>query len=177
MDPQVAYICGNLFFAELVEAVQPMVMAGTCLAIYYSPFTDNCRFFTFMNSISEEAFLLGMKFVLIEAVIQLIVSIFLFLFLIKQLKVDVFRVGAHILNKNLFHFWCMSFFCCLYFLAGFLPHLGSDSKFEFEWLFGNVTNYVPLDAEEGMCQLFNIIDTADDGECAWRLMTSEGELC
>ena len=52
IDPQVAYICGNLFFSEIVEAIQPMVMAGSCLAIYCSPFADNCRFFTFMNSVS-----------------------------------------------------------------------------------------------------------------------------
>jgi len=66
MDPAVAYICGNLFFSEIVEATQPMIMAGSCLAIYYSP-TDNCRFFTFMNNISEEQFLRCMKFVLVEA--------------------------------------------------------------------------------------------------------------
>ena len=53
---------------------------------------------------------------------------------------------------------------CLYLLAAFAQHLGADSKFEFAWVFGNVTNYIPLDAEEGMCQLFNIIDSTADGE-------------
>jgi len=162
VDPQVAYICGNLFFSELVESIQPMIMASSCLAIYYSPIANNCRFFTFMNGISEQAFLMGMIFVLIEATIQFLLSFFLLLFLRIQLSVDVFRVGGHILNKNRFHFWYMSCFSCVFFLSSFLQLLGNDSTFKFAWLSGNAM-YIPSDAQEGMCQLFNL-ETFSDGD-------------
>ena len=173
IDPQVAYICGNLFFSEIVEAIQPMVMAGSCLAIYYSPFADNCRFFTFMNSVSEDLFLRGMQFVWIEGIIQFSVSILVFVYLRDKMNVDVFRVGSHILKKNRLHFWYMSFFTSLYFLASFLQHLGPDSYFEFAWLFNNAT-YVPLDAEEGNCQIFNI-EPVDGGQVLASCMAGDTE--
>ena len=51
-----------------------------------------------------------------------------------------------------------------------MQHLGNDSTFKFAWLSGNAT-YIPSDAQEGMCQLFNLeaFSGGDDlllSECA-----------
>ena len=104
-----------------------------------------------------------MKFVFAEAVIQWIMSFVLLAFLKKRLGIEVFRVGNHIFKQQLFFYFYISFFSCTYFLSGFLQHMGADSTFNFVWLFGNTTNYIPEDAQEGMCQIFNLEPATSDG--------------
>ena len=159
----------NLFFSELVEFLQPLIMGGASLAIFYHPLNDNCRFLTFMNDIPDEEFVSGMKYVLLDASIQLVMSLVLITFLRRKLRIDVFRVGAYTLKRTPLCFWYTSLAGCIFFLSIYLQHLGSDDTFKFPWLAANVTNYIPEDAVSGVCQLFNIENaTSSSGEeCGW----------
>ena len=73
------------------------------------------------------------------------------------------RTSSRRMTKNAIHYWYSSFYACIYFLAIFLQHIGPGSTFKFEWIFGNVTNYIPSDAQNGTCQLFNLDSVSDDG--------------
>jgi len=44
-----------------------------------------------------------------------------------------------------------------------VQHVGGDSTFKLVWLFGNTTNYIPEDAQDGMCQMFNLDPPTSDG--------------
>ena len=140
-------------------------MAGASAAIYYSPLNGNCRFFSYMNSIPEEDFRKGMLYVIMESMIQLGFTIFLFMALKKKLRIDVFRVGNYILRKNISHYWSQSLLACMYFIAIFLQHRGSDNSMEFEWLGKNAsTAYITAEAQG--CQMFNFDKTDVHGVCA-----------
>ena len=133
-------------------------MAAACLGIYYNPYNKNCRYIVFMNYIPEEEFVRGMKYVFVEASIQLITSVCLLAFLHKKLRIDVFRVGQYILLRNPLFFWIFGLAPSIYFLGLHVQHLGYDETFNFAWLFDeNVTHYVPADAPADGCQIFNVV--------------------
>ena len=133
-------------------------MAASCFIIYYNPFYKNCRYIVLMNAIPEEEFVRGMKYVLVEASIQLLTSVCLLTFLRKKLRIDVFRVGQYILMRTPLYFWVCGLFASTYYFSIHIQHLGYDETFKFAWLFDeNVTHYIPADAPADGCQIFNLV--------------------
>ena len=57
LNPRVAFLCGNLFFSELVEFTLPIIMASASTLIYYNPFNKNCQFLEYMNEKDEADFI------------------------------------------------------------------------------------------------------------------------
>ena len=70
------------------------------------------------------------------------------------------------MKKHFFHFWCTSFLSCVYFISIYIQHNGVDNTFKFEWLGKNAsTAYIPVEAVEGMCQIFNLDGDAGAAQC------------
>ena len=105
-----------------------------------------------------------MKYVFIDAVIQLVFMVAQMMFLHHYLRIDVLRVGLFLLKKTPHYFFWMSACACSYFIAIYLAHCGSDTNltFTFSWIRdpdGEGANYLPgvnatVWESGGRCQIF-----------------------
>ena len=127
----------TMYFAEMVEIIGPLVM-GTCsLVIFYVLPNENRQHFTYMDSrvgVTEERFLEGMAYVLVDAVLEAATLAALVAYLRRVGGVDPMRVGWVVVQRHRAYFFWIHVTVSLFFLAIFFRHFGADTSFEFAWL-------------------------------------------
>mmetsp|Transcript_23490 Transcript_23490/g.48850 ORF Transcript_23490/g.48850 Transcript_23490/m.48850 type:complete len:564 (+) Transcript_23490:176-1867(+) len=130
--PTLAFLCANLFFSELTECVVPLLMMILSVSVYY--LSEKCSFMAYMNDKTEEQFLRGVKYAMIDTALELFIFLAYAAFLQKKAGVDLIRVGRHIMAQNSQYFFFMTIAACLYFQFMFIQHVGTDTSFQFDWL-------------------------------------------
>ena len=142
MSPRVAFVAGNLFFSELVECFIPIVMGLCILMVYYHPFSRNCQYLDILNDKSEAEVLTGVKYVVIDAAVELSLFACLATFLKIKLHTDIVQIGSHLISRTPSFFLLMTTTSVLYFMAMAMAHSGTDTTFMFSWLKGDADDAV-----------------------------------
>ena len=126
-NPRVAYLCANLYFAEVTEVLGPLVM-GTCsLVVYYLVPTDNRQFLSFMDprkGVTEAAFLQGMTFVLVDAALEGLLLVALVVYMRSVVQVDPMRVGWFCVKRHREYYFWITLCVCNAILCMFIYHNG-----------------------------------------------------
>lgn len=136
-NPLVAHLCGNLFCAEMAEVVAPAVMACVSLLLFYGP-GNNREYFSFMIDKTEAAFLQGMLYVLLDALIEMVTFAVILKYLHKVVGVDATRVGFFLMLKHAYYYFAVTVMSSTCFIALYVEHFGHDTTFTFPWLSSSV---------------------------------------
>ena len=146
-NPRVAYLCANLYFAEMTEIMGPLLMGTMSLVIYYL-LPDNRPRITFMDprvGVTEARFLQGMMYVLVDAVLESVTFAGLILYMRKVIGVDPMRVGWYCVTKHKAYYFFIHVTMSICFICCFLRNNGHDTTFQFRWLDSDFT-YDPNNA-------------------------------
>ena len=136
-NPRVAYLCANLYFAEMTEIIGPLVMGALSLIIYYLVPQDTYMHVTYMDprvGASEARFLQGMGYVLVDAVVEAGSLAVLVAYMRRAVGVDPMRVGWYCVTRHRAYFFWIHLTMGIVFVCMFLRHTGHDTAFQFRWL-------------------------------------------
>jgi hypothetical protein len=131
-NSRIAFLSANLFFAEVVEFCVPLLMTFMSWSIYY--LTDKCVFIDYMTDKTEEQFRRGLKYSLIDALLEFVVFVVIGAFLAKRVDVNVLAVGMHIIEFHASYFVSITIASCMFYQAIFIAQVGTDTSFQFSWL-------------------------------------------
>ena len=68
-----------------------------------------------MNNKTEEQFLKGVRYEIIDAVLELVLFVVIILYLNWRVHVDIVKVGKHIMAQHTQYFFWMTIAACMYF--------------------------------------------------------------
>ena len=136
-NPRVAYLCANMYFAEMSEVMGPLIIGAMSCVIYYVVPNDNYRQFTYMDDrmgVTEARFLQGMGYVIVDATTEAIMFAALIYYMRRVLAIDPMRVGWYCVTRHRHYYFLIHVCVGLFFTCMFIRHCGHDTTFEFRWL-------------------------------------------
>ena len=107
-------------------------MSITSWSIYY--LTDKCAFVDYLADKTEEQFQLGLKYCLIDSLLEMVVFSAIGVFLKKRAGLSLLTVGMNIMKFNVSYFVSITIASCMFYQAIFLVQVGTDTSFQFDWL-------------------------------------------
>lgn len=133
LNPHIVEICGDFFFSEVTESLVPLVNGMAAWIAYYLP-VCNRRWFTYMWQNTEEEFTQGMRYILLDCFVQLLLFFLLARYVYFKTKVPVMHVGLALANRHKLLFtWLICGLVSFYVLI-FMDHSGVDTTLRFAWL-------------------------------------------
>jgi hypothetical protein len=123
---------GTLFLGELAEIICPLGMTLGSLCVYYLP---NCyrSHVRYMNDVTEDAFLLGMTYALLDVFIQALTLGVVVIFLDRAFGISVLSVGFSILDRHKYTYAMLCIGLTGFFYSVYAEQSGVDSSFQFKW--------------------------------------------
>jgi len=133
LSPQLVELCGALFFGEVTESIVPLIMGCSSWVLYNLP-NCNRNWITYMWQNSEADFNQGMRYVLLDCSVQLVLLFTLLRYIQFKFGVPIAHVGVSIMNKDKVIFLLVMIACGSFYFMVFTDHAGVDTSFQFAWL-------------------------------------------
>jgi len=133
MSPHLVRLCGELFFTQLTEFVVPAIMGLCSLVVYYLP-SCNRLWVRYMYQNTEEQFLTGMGYLLLDCATQLLLFFASSWYLKFKAGVPITHLGFAIMNQEKLCYTLVVVGLVLFFFLLFVDHAGVDPTFKFAWL-------------------------------------------
>ena len=100
---------------------------------------------------TEDQFLQGMLYVLLDAAIQIATLAALVVYVKRVVEVDTMHVGYFVLRRHASFYWWIHPCACFTFILAFTRHNGCDTAFDFAWLEpGFASRYDPHNATSAL---------------------------